>query len=86
METVGWTMAEIEEFSSTIVQYRINLIEEIFPTWDPQHRLNLIMKKAVRKDILKCLDDGIIYTKLCQKNLGSLQSKLTRTSWFLFTS
>ena len=60
-EAIGWTMADIKGISPTIVQHRIHLIDDAKPTRDAQRRLNPVMKEAVRKDILKCLDHGIIY-------------------------
>jgi len=50
-------MADINGISPIIVQHRIHLIEEAKLARDPQRRLNLIIKEAVRKDILKCLDN-----------------------------
>ena len=41
--------------------YKIHLIEEAKPKRDPQRRLNSIMQEAVRTEILKLLDNGIIY-------------------------
>ena len=35
--------------------------EEAKPKRDPQHRLNPIMQEVVRAEILKLLDNGIIY-------------------------
>ena len=37
------------------------MIDEVHSARDPQRRLNPVMKEVVRKDILKCLDNGIIY-------------------------
>ena len=44
-----------------MVQHHIHLNEEVTPKRDPQHRLNLIMQEVVRAEILKLLDNGIIY-------------------------
>ena len=54
-------MADIKGISLIIVQHRIHLTENAKPRRDPQRRMNPVMKEAVRKDILKCLDNGIIY-------------------------
>ena len=54
-------MADIKGISPTIVQHRIHLTENAKPRKDPQRRMNPVMKEAVRKDILKCLDNRIIY-------------------------
>jgi len=60
-EAIGWTMADIKGISPSIVQHRIHLIEEAKPKHDPQRRLNPIMQEAVCIEILKLLDNGIIY-------------------------
>ncbi|NHN22295.1 hypothetical protein G6046_15300, partial [Bacillus amyloliquefaciens] len=41
--------------------HRILMEEGCKPTIEPQRRLNPIMKEVVKKEILKWLDDGIIY-------------------------
>jgi len=60
-EAIGWTMADIKGINLSIVQHRIQLIEEAKPKRDPQRRLNPIMQEVVRAEILKLLDNGIIY-------------------------
>jgi len=60
-EAIRWTMADIKGISPTIVQHRIHLTENAKPQRDPQRRKNPVMKEAIRKDILKYLDNGIIY-------------------------
>ena len=54
-------MADIKGISPSIVQQRIHLIEEAKPKRNPQRRLNPIMQEAVRVEILKLIDNGIIY-------------------------
>jgi len=54
-------MTDIKGFSPSIVQHRIHLIEEAKSKCDPQCRLNPIMEEVVRVEILKLLDNGIIY-------------------------
>ena len=60
-KAIGWTMANIKGLSSSIVQHCIHLIEEVKPKCDSQRRLNPIMQEVVRVEILKLLDNGIIY-------------------------
>ena len=60
-EAIGWTMADIKGISPAICQHRINLVDDAKPTRDPQRRLNPVLKEVVRKDILKSLDNGIIF-------------------------
>ena len=47
---------------SSIVQHRIHLTDEANPRRDPQRRLNPLMQEAVKAEILKILDNGIIYS------------------------
>ena len=47
--------------SPAIVQHRIYLTDEATPRRDPQSRLNPLMQEAVKAEILKQLDNGIIY-------------------------
>ena len=45
----------------TIVQHCIHLNEDATPKRDPLSRLNPIMQEAVHAEIIKLLDNGIIY-------------------------
>jgi len=47
--------------SPAIVQHRIHIIDEAIPTCDAQHRLDPKIKEVVQKEILKLLNNGIIY-------------------------
>ena len=60
-EAIGWTMADTKGISPSIIQHRIHLTEDARPERDPQRRLNTIMQEAVRAEILKLLDNEIIY-------------------------
>ena len=62
-EAIGWTMADIKGIIPSIVQHHIHLIEEAKPKHDPQRRLNPVMQEVVRVEILKLLDNGIIYLR-----------------------
>lgn len=52
-KAIGWTITDIKEIILFTVQYRIHLLGDARRTRDSQHRLNLVMKKAMRIDILK---------------------------------
>jgi len=54
-------MTDIKGLSPTIVQHRIHLNEDATPKRDPQCRLNSIMQEAVHTEIIKLLDNRIIY-------------------------
>ena len=58
---MGWTIFDIKGISPALVQHRIHLIDDAKPFRDAQRRLNPKMKDAVRDEILKLLDNGIIY-------------------------
>ena len=60
-EAISWTMTDIKGLSPPIIQHRIHLNEEATPKRDPQRRLNSIMQEAVHAEIVKLLDNGIIY-------------------------
>jgi len=55
-------MTDIKGLSPAIVQHRIHLNEEAKPKRDPQRRLNPIMQEVIRDEIVKLLDNGIIYS------------------------
>ena len=54
-------MTDIKGISPSIVQHRIHLGKEVKPIRDPQRRLNPAMKEVVKKEILKLLNNKIIY-------------------------
>ena len=60
-EAIDWTMADIKGIIPFIVQHRIHLEEEAKLIRDAQKRLNPLMKDVVKKEILKLLNNGIIY-------------------------
>ena len=60
-EAIGWTMQDIKGISATAVQHRIYLTNEATPKRDPQCRFNPLMQEAIKAEILKLLDNGIIY-------------------------
>ena len=59
--TIGWTIADIKGIIPLICTHRIHLEEDVKPSRQPQRRLNPIMKKMVKKEVLKLLDVGVIY-------------------------
>ena len=60
-KVIGWTKTNIKGLSLAIVQHRIHLNEAATPKRDPQRRLNPIMQDVVHAEIVKLLDNGIIY-------------------------
>uniref|UniRef100_A0A6N2NBX1 Reverse transcriptase n=1 Tax=Salix viminalis TaxID=40686 RepID=A0A6N2NBX1_SALVM len=58
---IGWTLADIKGISPTLCMHRIFLNGDAKPVREPQRKLNPAMKEVVMKEILKLLDQGIIY-------------------------
>ena len=58
---IGWTIVGIKGIIPLICTHRIHLEEDVKPSRQPQRRLNPIMKKVVKKEVLKLLDVGVIY-------------------------
>ena len=50
---LGWTIADIKGISPLFCTHRIHLEEDVKPSRQPQRRLNIIMKKVVKKEVLK---------------------------------
>ena len=57
----GWTMADIKGISPSICMHKMLLEDCSSNSVEHQRRLNPIMKEAVKKEIIKWLDAGIIY-------------------------
>jgi hypothetical protein len=58
---LGWTIADIKGISPLICTHRIYLEENAKPSREMQRRLNPNMKEVVRNEVIKLLDNGIIY-------------------------
>ena len=61
-EAIGWSLANIKGIRPSICMHIILLEEDLKPTVDAQRRLNPSMKEVVRKEVLKWLDAGVIYS------------------------
>ena len=76
-------MKDIKGISPTIVQYIIHLNDEVIPRRNPQRRLNPLMQDAVKTEILKLLDNGIIYPILIGNGLVQYMLFLRKlVSWW----
>ena len=60
-EAIGWVIADIKGISPSIIEHRIHLVDEAKPTREAQRRLNPNMREVVKEEIIKCLDNNIIY-------------------------
>ncbi|KAI3459775.1 hypothetical protein Pfo_016438 [Paulownia fortunei] len=59
---LGWTIADIKGINPFICTHNIYLEENAKPSTEMQRRLNPIMKEVVRNEVIKLLDNGIIYS------------------------
>ena len=60
-DALGWSLADLKGICSSMCMHRILLEDGHKPSVEAQRRLNLTMKEVVRKEVLKCLDAGVIY-------------------------
>ena len=91
-EAIRWTIKDIKGISPAIIQQKIHLTDEAIPRRDPQHRLNPLMQEAVKTEILKLLDNGIIYPisdsqwvtlfMRSRRKLALLWLKMSKNSWY----
>ncbi|KAL5579164.1 hypothetical protein UlMin_011606 [Ulmus minor] len=58
---IGWTLTDIKGISPSFCMHKILLEDSSKNSIEAQRRLNPIMKEVVKKEIIKCLDAGIIY-------------------------
>ncbi|KAM1067721.1 hypothetical protein ACFX2J_022675 [Malus domestica] len=61
-KAIGWTIVDIKGISPTKCMHQILLEDGAKPTKEAQRRLNPPIKEVVKKEILKLLDVGIIYS------------------------
>lgn len=60
-KVIRWTMADIKRVSPSICMHESLLKEYCSNSMEQQRRMNHIMKKVVKKEVIKWLDVGIIY-------------------------
>ncbi|PON38684.1 hypothetical protein PanWU01x14_310820 [Parasponia andersonii] len=58
---LGWTIADIKGINPLICTHKIYLEENSKPTREIQRRLKPNMKEVVRNEVIKLLDNVIIY-------------------------
>ncbi|XP_027166603.1 uncharacterized protein LOC113766630 [Coffea eugenioides] len=59
-EAIGWSIADIKGISPSLCMHRIRLEDDAKPVRQAQRRLNPLMMKVVKKEIVKLLEVGII--------------------------
>ncbi|WJZ98601.1 hypothetical protein VitviT2T_017113 [Vitis vinifera] len=60
-KAIGWTIDDIKGISPSICMHKILFEDSYKPTVQPQRRLNPFMQEVVKKEVVKLLDEGIIY-------------------------
>ena len=58
---IGWTSADIIGIPPGFCSHKIQLMPDHKPSIEHQRRLNPPMQEVVKKEIIKWLDDGVIY-------------------------
>nr|GEY18934.1 reverse transcriptase domain-containing protein [Tanacetum cinerariifolium] len=61
-EAFAWKTSDIPGISPSFCKHKINFKDDAKPVIQRQRRLNPNMKEVVKKEIIKFLDVGIIYT------------------------
>ncbi|XP_076949355.1 uncharacterized protein LOC143621975 [Bidens hawaiensis] len=61
-EAIGGTIADLKGISPSIVMHKILTHSDVKPAHDAQRRLNPNMWEVVKKEVLKWLDAGIIFS------------------------
>ena len=60
-QAIGWKITDLKGISPTVCTHHIYLEKEEKSARQPQRRLNPHMQEVVRAEVLKLLQDGIIY-------------------------
>ena len=60
-EVIGWSISGLKEISPSYCMHKINMEAKYKPVRQPQRRLNPVMKEEVQKEVLKLLEEGLIY-------------------------
>ena len=66
-------MADIKGVSPSLVQHRIHIEDHVTPIRDAQRRLNPHVKEVIWEDVIRWLDNGIIYPILDNPWVSSVQ-------------
>ena len=59
---IGWSIADLKGINPSICTHKIYLEDNAKTSREMQRRLNPIMQEVVKKEVLKLLDMGIIYS------------------------
>ena len=61
-EAIAWSIENLKEIISSICKHKILLEDNAKTSIEHQRRLNPVMKEVIKKEVLKGLDAGFIYT------------------------
>ena len=61
-EAIAWSIEDLKGISPSICMHKIMLNDDVKTSVQHQRRLNPVMKDVVRKEVLKLLNVGFIYT------------------------
>ena len=61
-DAIGWSLADLKGIRPSMCMHQILLEDGHKPSVEAQRRLNPTMKEVVRKEVLKWLDAGVIYS------------------------
>jgi len=78
---LGWTIADIKGISPLICTHRIYLEKNAKPSREMQRRLNPNMKEVVKNEVIKLLDNGIIYPISDRKWVSPTQVVPKKSGW-----
>ena len=59
---LGYSITDLKGISPKLCMHRILLEDNAKPSIEGQRRLNPTLKEVVRKEVIKLLDNGIIYS------------------------
>lgn len=60
-DAIGWTLSDLKGISPSYCMHKIMMEDNFKAVAQPQRRLNPKIKEAVRKEVVKLLEVGIIY-------------------------
>ena len=80
---IGYSINDLKGLSPTICMHRILLEDDTKPTIEAQRRLNPTLKEVVRKEVIKLLDNGIIYSISDSKLVSPVQVVPKKVAWSL---
>ena len=63
-EAIAWSIEDLKGISPSISLQKIHLEDKARTSIEHKRRLNPVMKEVVKKEVLNCLNAGLIYAIL----------------------